>query len=250
MHYLSRHQHTNAIEHRRVLVVSGDDSVLHLCSYLIFEGAMRAYTSLDPTDAFTVLANVAIGMVVTELDFPALTGIDLAHHVRSNYPETRVLVLTPFGDAGGAVKAIRGGADDFLMKPFSAQEFREKLVNWSERRETYSKWSRSQTMGVPETRSLGGDQQRLLGALKRFRQEQSALNIEPQSRHKAILRDAVRTLQQIIERDIEETALFANIDEDELRSAYLATANECTSICPAGPSQERAFDITGRPERA
>jgi hypothetical protein len=78
---------------------------------------------------------------------------------------------------------------------------------------------------------LGGDQKRLLDTLKKHRQEQAMLKVEPQARHKAVLRDAVRTLAQIIERDIEETALFANIDEDELRSAYFAAANECTSIC-------------------
>ena len=236
---LSKHYqaNANAVDNRRILIVSQDDAILHLCSYLIFEGGMRAYTSLEPTDAYTVLANVAIGMVVTELDFSALTGIDLVHHVRTNYPQARILVMTPFGDAGGAVKAIRGGADDFLMKPFSADEFRQKLVNWSERREVYSNWSRSQKIGLPEERSLGGDQKRLLQELKRIREENGASR-ELNARHRAILCDAVRTLAQIIEKDIEETAIFANIDEDELRSAFFAANRECMSICPTDSREQ------------
>ena len=243
MQTTSRYIHAIAGEPRRVLVVSGDDSVLHLCGYLIFEDAMRAYTSLEPAEAYRVLANVHIGMVVTELDFPSLTGIDLVHHIRSNYPETRVLVLTPFGDAPGAVKAIRGGADDFLVKPFSAHEFREKLVNWGDRLGAYSKWSRSQPMGVPERKSLGGTQEELLLALKKLRQEQSTVRPEPKALHKAILCDAVRTLRQIITRDIEETAIFAHIDEDELRSACFATPSEWTSFCQTTSSAQQSCDI-------
>jgi ActR/RegA family two-component response regulator len=227
----------NAFENRKVLIVSGDEAILHLCSYLIFDAGMRAYTSLEPTDAFTVLAHVDMGMVVTELDFAAHTGIDLVHHVRTNYPQARTLVMTPFGDAGGAVKAIRGGADDFLMKPFSAAEFRQKLANWSDRREVYSNWSRSQKIGLPEERSLGGDQKRLLQGLKRIREDNTALRAEPNARHTAILCDAVRTLAQIIERDIEETAIFANIDEDELRSAFFAANNDSRTIRSPSPAE-------------
>jgi DNA-binding response OmpR family regulator len=211
---------------------------------------MRAYTSFEPAEAFRVLANVSIGMVVTELDFPSLTGIDLVHHVRSNYPETRVLVLTPFGDAPGAVKAIRGGADDFLVKPFSAHEFREKLVNWAHRLGPFGKWSRSQPMGVPERRSLSGAQEELLFALKKLWQEQPRERPESEGLHKAIVGDAVRTLRQIIKRDIEETAIFANIDEDELRSACFAAASEWTTICPTSSSGQQSCELAESPECA
>jgi hypothetical protein len=55
------------------------------------------------------------------------------------------------------------------------------------------------------------------------------------SRHEAIIADAVRTLRQIIKRDIEETALFAAVGEEELRAAYLASPDreEWDLFCPS-----------------
>jgi CheY-like chemotaxis protein len=213
-------------ERKAVLVVDQDHSILHLCGYVILQAGMRAYTTWDPGGAFTVLSQSNVDLVVTNLEFTTLSGIDLTHHIRTNYPNTHVIVMIPFQDADAAVKAIRGGASDYLTKPFSAGEFRAKLNEWSASRGPYSKWARRHEGGIPERRTLAGPWPvELLGSETNpcHVEDLKLANVGPRCRHAAIVADAVSSLEQIIERDVEETALFFFIDEQELRTAYAAS---------------------------
>ncbi|NNU80485.1 response regulator [Halovulum dunhuangense] len=57
------------------------------------------------------------GIVVTDVRMPGKDGLDLLERVRSIDPELPVIVLTGEGDVPMAVRAMAGGADDFLEKP-------------------------------------------------------------------------------------------------------------------------------------
>jgi CheY-like chemotaxis protein len=190
---------------------------------------MSPYTCWYPQDAFNILSNVAVDLVVTDLEFPALNGIDLTHYIRTNFPHIQVVVMTAFGDVGGAVRAIRGGATDYLRKPFSPEEFQEKLTAWSEGRGPFSRNARSEQDGLPEYRTFISNSEIASSIVKEsYAHDQDAADRSARrpSRHEATVADAVRTLRQIIRRDIEETALFAAIGEEELRAAYLASAHK------------------------
>ncbi|HEV2197130.1 MAG TPA: response regulator [Candidatus Acidoferrum sp.] len=213
-------------QRKAVLVVCYDDAVLHLCSYVIHENGMSAYTAWEPGAAIRTLADVSIDLVVTDLDFPALDGVDLTHHVRSNYSDTQVVVLSRFGDVDGAVRAVRGGATDYLAKPFSFDEFRRKLVEWEGSRGAFRKWARTEPEGLPVERTLGGPLD--MSLIERHGKEVGTdaladLGDTEHRRRAAIVNDAVRTLRQIIRRDLQETALFAAISEEELLKAFLSS---------------------------
>jgi response regulator RpfG family c-di-GMP phosphodiesterase len=166
--------------------------------------------------------------MITDLDFPTLSGVDLTHHVRTNYPATHVIVMIPLGDVRGGVQAIRGGASDYLMKPFSADEFVHQLKEWSQGQGMFSRWARSQTDGLPERRTFREALEIWTSVRQNsFGQKNGTVRLPGWSsfRHPAIVADAVRTLHQIIDRDIEEVALFAAIDEEELVAAFVASLN-------------------------
>jgi DNA-binding response OmpR family regulator len=223
---------------KRVVVVDRDDAVLHLCAYLILQSGMSPYTCWSPEHAFTVLSNVAVHLVVTDLEFPTHNGIDLTHFIRTNYPPTHVIAMTTFGDVDGAVRAVRAGATDYLRKPFSPDEFLEKLAAWTEERGPFSGYARSEQDGRPECRTFISNSEIASSIVKKgcALNQNAANGMERRpSRHEAIIADAVRTLRQIIKRDIEETALFAAVGEEELRAAYLASPDreESDLFCPS-----------------
>jgi DNA-binding response OmpR family regulator len=236
---------------RTVLVVDRDDAICHLCSYLIIQDGMSAFSCWEPDNAITILSNVDVDLVVTDIEFPARSGIDLTHHIRTNYPNTQVLVMTPFGDVGSAVKAIRHGATDYMTKPFSPEQFQEKLSAWCEGRGAFSKWARSERDGLPEERTFTPSSE----IRSRIQQERLTHNVSlvrraggRPSRYAAIVADAVRTLRQIIRRDIQETALFAGIEEEKLRTAYLMGVykEESCFVCSAGSdAQEETTETPG-----
>ena len=61
-------------------------------------------------------------VVITDLRLPAMSGIDILKHVRSEAPECKVIVMTAYATVDTAVEALKFGAYDYLTKPFSPDE--------------------------------------------------------------------------------------------------------------------------------
>jgi CheY-like chemotaxis protein len=212
---------TSCSDRKKVLIVENDQSVIHFCSYLVLNADLKLYTAPDLGSAYTTLANAQIDLVITTLGgFPSFDGLDLVHHVRTSYPKTPVLVLTPHADVAGTVRAIRAGATDYLMKPISSDGFQQKLNEWRGANGAFSAWANSQTEGLPTQSTFRTNSEIFEEDGLRLRIEMDDPPRTEFSKHDAVVADAARTLEQIIGRDIEETALFANIDEEELLNSF------------------------------
>ena len=61
-------------------------------------------------------------IVVSDIKMPGMNGIDLLKHIKSNYPDTAVIMMTAHGTIESAVEAMKTGAYDYLLKPFSTDE--------------------------------------------------------------------------------------------------------------------------------
>ncbi len=84
-------------------------------------------TASNGIDAASKLENSAVHAVITDLRMPGMNGIELLRHVRRTKPALPVIVLSAYGTVPTAVEAIKGGATDFLLKPFSHEELDEVL---------------------------------------------------------------------------------------------------------------------------
>lgn len=61
--------------------------------------------------------------VVSDIRLPAMSGLELLYEIRREWPEIPVVLMTAYADAQTAVQALKGGARDFLMKPFKPDQF-------------------------------------------------------------------------------------------------------------------------------
>jgi len=61
-------------------------------------------------------------LVITDLQMPDISGIEVVRRVKARHPETPILVMTAFGSIESAVDAMRKGAFDYLTKPFKLSE--------------------------------------------------------------------------------------------------------------------------------
>jgi two-component system, NtrC family, response regulator AtoC len=86
-------------------------------------------TATNGIDAAAKLANASDSFhaVVTDLKMPGMDGLELLHHVRSTTAGIPVIVLTAYGTVETAVDAMKAGANDFLVKPFSHQALEDVL---------------------------------------------------------------------------------------------------------------------------
>ncbi|MBX2987207.1 MAG: sigma-54-dependent Fis family transcriptional regulator [Bdellovibrionaceae bacterium] len=77
-----------------------------------------------PTEALAaLLAGDAVpSVVLTDLQMPEMSGIDLTKRLKAKFPDLPVILMTAFGSIESAVDAMRKGAFDYLTKPFKLVE--------------------------------------------------------------------------------------------------------------------------------
>lgn len=77
--------------------------------------------------AWEMLTEEPADVLITDLKLPGMTGQDLLHKVHGDYPSMVVIVMTGFATIHSAVEAMRGGAADYLPKPFSMAQLKLSL---------------------------------------------------------------------------------------------------------------------------
>jgi len=113
----------------RLLVVDDDIQMLSALEAALRHKGHLVETASNGIDAASKLETSAAGVqaVITDLKMPGMDGIELLNHVRRTRPGVPVIVLTAFGTVQTAVEAMKAGANDFLVKPFSHKALDEVL---------------------------------------------------------------------------------------------------------------------------
>jgi DNA-binding response OmpR family regulator len=100
----------------------------HIAQGLIFnlelEGFLvtHAETGAAATEAFNFNSK-SFDLVVLDLMLPDIHGIDLCRQMRKEAPQLPILMLTALGEEKDRINGLKEGADDYLTKPFSLDEF-------------------------------------------------------------------------------------------------------------------------------
>jgi DNA-binding NtrC family response regulator len=85
-------------------------------------------------DAWAILQEKPVDLVLTDLKMPGLGGIELLRRVKDGFPETEVVVMTAYGSVETAVEAMRLGAYDYVTKPIEKDRFPVVVEKALERR--------------------------------------------------------------------------------------------------------------------
>jgi phosphoserine phosphatase RsbU/P len=80
-------------------------------------------------EAWVILQEEAISMVITDWEMPEMNGLELIKHIRKSETElyTYVIILTGRSDTDDIVMGMEAGADDFISKPFDKNELRVRI---------------------------------------------------------------------------------------------------------------------------
>ncbi|MBE0534033.1 MAG: sigma-54-dependent Fis family transcriptional regulator [Phycisphaerae bacterium] len=106
----------------RVLIVDDSRTTLEVSQRHLTAAGYTVFTATDVGEAIRILEGTAIDLVITDLKMPKVSGLDLVRHVRENFRDTEVMMITGYPSIDGAVNAIKAGAEEFLAKPFTDEE--------------------------------------------------------------------------------------------------------------------------------
>jgi two-component system response regulator YesN len=115
-----------------VLVVDDEDLILEGMTLLVdwqAWGFRIAATADDGLSALEILRTQPIDLVLTDIRMPEMNGIELIAAIRERLGDTKIVILSGYGDFPYAQKAIQYGVTRYLLKPVEVEELTECLVD-------------------------------------------------------------------------------------------------------------------------
>lgn len=100
-----------------VHVIDDDDGLRQALAFLLEVNGVEA-RFYESADAFLDAFPVQPGCVLTDIRMPGLNGLELVRELKDRGVAAPVIVMTGHGDIPLAVEAMKGGAVDFIEKPF------------------------------------------------------------------------------------------------------------------------------------
>jgi len=105
-----------------VWVVDDDQSVRWVLEKALGQAGMEA-RSFDRTEhLLAALKNDAPDVLITDVRMPGMSGLALLERLRTSNPDLPIIVITAYSDLENAVAAYKGGAFEYLPKPFDIDE--------------------------------------------------------------------------------------------------------------------------------
>lgn len=108
---------------RRILIVDDENSIREVCRRVLSPRGFRVIAAATGQEALAHLRQERIDAVLTDMAMPGeIDGAGLLERLRTHWPTIPVIIMTAFPDLQSAIGALRGGAVDYLVKPFSREE--------------------------------------------------------------------------------------------------------------------------------
>lgn len=112
-----------------ILIVDDNFDMLELLQRNLKAQNFHTYRASSVIEAIDILKNSTIDLLITDLQMPGINGMELIKYVEEHFPKIQKLVITGFPSVDSAVDAVKSGALDYLVKPFTSEELKKSIQN-------------------------------------------------------------------------------------------------------------------------
>jgi two-component system chemotaxis response regulator CheY len=91
-------------------------------------GVPEAVEASDGAEALDLFQQGSFDLVLTDWNMPKRSGLDLIQEIRKSDQATPIIMITTEAERTRVISAIQAGCNDYLVKPFTADMLREKLL--------------------------------------------------------------------------------------------------------------------------
>jgi DNA-binding NtrC family response regulator len=111
----------------RILLIDDNKSTMDALTQIVSEKGFRSMVAINAEDGYTFHKKNAADLIITDMNLPGESGIDLLRRIREEDDSVPIIIITAFGTVESAVQAVKLGAFDFITKPFSVEEIEIKI---------------------------------------------------------------------------------------------------------------------------
>jgi two-component system response regulator PilR (NtrC family) len=131
-----------------VLIAEDEDGVRDSLTQVLREEGYDVVATSDGAAAIAALGTREFDVVISDLRMPGADGLSVLRHARDIAPQTLVLLMTAHATVDTAIEALRGGAQDYLLKPIIFDDMLHKIRSLMEFRQVA--WDRQFLRGQVE----------------------------------------------------------------------------------------------------
>src|SRR5947208_6114212 len=114
-----------------ILIVEDEPKMLRLLELNLGEEGWTTFSAGDAETGLKILGREAIDLVLSDFKLPGMNGLEFLDAIHRVNAEVPVVLMTAYGSVETAVEAMKKGASNYVLKPFSLEEI--KLVVRKER---------------------------------------------------------------------------------------------------------------------
>ncbi len=116
-----------------VLIVDDEILMRKFLEETLERFGIDVWTAKDGFMALELLKEKEFDVIFTDIKMPQMSGIELLRRAKGEYPDTEVVVMTAYGTVETAVDAMKIGAFDYILKPFSVDQIEIMLKKISDK---------------------------------------------------------------------------------------------------------------------
>lgn len=112
---------------KKILVVDDEDIIRESISYILGKEGYEVETAENGAIAYDKVQKEQYDLVISDIEMPEMKGIDLLEKIVRLNLHTSVIIITAYGSLETAIRALRAGAGDYLLKPLDFDELSVKV---------------------------------------------------------------------------------------------------------------------------
>ncbi len=221
-----------------ILIIEDEAKMRRLLELNLGEDGFKTLSAGDAETGLKLLAAEPVHLVLTDLKLPGMNGLEFLQTAKQQNPLLPIVVMTAFGSVETAVEAMKAGASDYVLKPFSLAEMRmvvhKELDNSRLREENRSlREALGQKYSHPNIVAISPKMQEVLATVERVAPTNSTVLLGGES---GVGKDLIaRAIHEKSRRSagpfvkINSTAIPENLLESELfgyeKGAFTGAAN-------------------------
>ena len=109
-------------EKARILVVDDEAVMRNLLLKILEQEGYQVVLAGSYPEAIRELEQSGFELILADVKMPAKTGYELMLEIKRRWPQTGVIMMVGYGDAGMVKEALMMGADEYITKPFKSHE--------------------------------------------------------------------------------------------------------------------------------
>jgi two-component system chemotaxis response regulator CheY len=114
----------------RLLIVDDSSTIRRSIErHILSDRVTEIYQAANGREAMELFERYRPEFVTMDLTMPEMDGLTCISKMMALKPDTRLMVISALGDAATAIEAVERGANEYVVKPFSARDLNLALAN-------------------------------------------------------------------------------------------------------------------------